>query len=132
MATTMDMFFGGGSQSNTVPPVDPADVRGVWEMQAKNQALFPGVQIAISAEAYKQTCRDGVDVQAVFERLSAVGILRHVGALEPWLRDGTPTDAVFEVVATIPMNRMQIGVTYNQPQFDVEEFLKQVEARTQT
>jgi hypothetical protein len=47
--------------------------------------------------------------------------------LTAWLHDGVPDDALFDVVATIPMTRMQRGVVYNKPPFDVEEFIKQVE-----
>jgi hypothetical protein len=36
-----------------------------------------------------------------------------------------------EIATRIPMDRMQVGVAYNQPPFDVEEFIKQVEQRTQ-
>jgi hypothetical protein len=59
-------------------------------------------------------------------------MLQKVGVLAAWLHDGVPDDAVFHVAATIPMSRMQIGVPYKQPPFDVEEFIKQVEERTQS
>lgn len=130
MIPGLDMIFGGDSQSSTVPSVDPTDIRSVWTMQKKNQALFPGEQIMMPAEAYKQACQDGADVQAVLERVAQIGILRIAGALEAWLQDGMPNDAVFEVAATIPMSRMQVGVVYNKMPFDVEEFVKRVQ-RTQ-
>jgi hypothetical protein len=59
-------------------------------------------------------------------------MMQEVGMFAPWLRDGVPDDAVFQVAATIPMARMQIGVTYKKPPFDPEEFIKQVEERTQS
>jgi hypothetical protein len=57
-------------------------------------------------------------------------MLQEVGVLATWLHDGVPDDAVFHVAATIPMSRMQIGVAYQQPPFDLEEFIKQIEERT--
>jgi hypothetical protein len=51
--------------------------------------------------------------------------------LTPWLQDGMPNDAVFDVLATIPMRRMQVGIVYNGLPFDVEEFVKQVERRAE-
>ena len=86
----------------------------------------------ISAEKYKQACGPEADVRAVYERVSQLWMMQEVGMLAPWLRDGVPDDAVFHVAATIPMNRMQIGVVYNKPPFDVEEFIKQVEERIQS
>jgi hypothetical protein len=134
MATNpVDDFWGSENQgSGLVPPVEPADLRSMWSMQSGVQALRPGEQIMISAEKYKQACGPEADVRAVYERVSQLWMMQEVGMLAPWLRDGVPDDAVFHVAATIPMNRMQIGVVYNKPPFDVEEFIKQVEERIQS
>jgi hypothetical protein len=131
MVSGLDTIFGGDSQSSTVPPVSPEDLKSVWAMQTKNQALFPGQQIMMPADAFKQACRAGADVRAVFERVSKIGYLQMAEVLTPWLQDGVPNDAVFDVLATIPMTRMQVGVVYNEPPFDIDEFLKQVEQRTE-
>jgi len=133
MATSLDNFWGNAAPSGgSVPPVEPADLRSVWTMQSGFQALHPGQQIMISTESYKQACGAGADVRAVLERVSHLSILQELGVLSPWLRDGVLGYAVFDVVATIPMNRMQIGVVYQKPPFDVEEFIKQVEERIQS
>ena len=55
----------------------------------------------LSAESYKQACKPGADVGAVFERVSHLSILQELGVLASWLNDGVPDDAVFHVVATI-------------------------------
>jgi len=134
MATNpVDHFWGSENQdSGSVPPVDPADLRSVWTMQREVQASNPGQQIGISADVYKRACGPAADVRAVYVRVSQLWMLQEVGVLAPWLRDGVPDDAVFHVAATIPMNRMQIGVVYEQPPFDVDEFMKQVEERIQS
>jgi len=131
-ANPVDHFWGSANEVSSVPSVDPADLRSVWTMQNRFQALNPGQQIMISAGSYKQACGVEADVRAVFERVSHLSILQELGVLSPWLRDGVLGDAVFDVVATIPMNRMQIGVVYQKPPVDVEEFIKQVERRTQS
>ena len=133
MATSFDSFWGSPNQdSGSVPPVQPADLRSVWTMQNDIQALRPGEQIGISADAYKRACGPEADVRAVYERVSHLWMLREVGVLATWVHDGVPDDAVFDVAATIPMSRMQRGVVYKEPPFNVEEFIKQVEKRTQS
>jgi hypothetical protein len=134
MATNpVDDFWGSANQdSGSVPPVDPADLRSMWTMQSGVQALRPGEQIAIPANAYQRACGPEADVRAVYERVSHLWMLQEVGVLSTWLHDGVPDDAVFHVAATIPMSRMQIGVVYQKPPFDLEEFIKQVEKRTQS
>jgi hypothetical protein len=84
------------------------------------------------AESYKQACGPEADVRAVYERVSHLWMLLEVGVLATWVHDGVPDDAVFHGAATIPLSRMQIGVVYNKLPFDVEEFIKQVEQRTQS
>jgi hypothetical protein len=131
MATSLDNFWGSAAPSGgSVPPIEPADLRSVWTMQREIQALHPGQQMMISAEKYKQACGPEADVRAVYERVSHLWMLQEVGVLATWLHDGVPDDAVFHVAATIPMSRMQIGVAYQQPPFDLEEFIKQIEERT--
>ena len=129
MATSLDHFWGSTPNGGSVPPVDPADLRSVWTMQSEIQALHPGEQIGIGADMYSKACGAGADIRAVFERVSLLGLLQIAGMLSPLLRDGIPDDAVFDVAATIPMSRMQRGVVYNKPPFDVDEFIKQVEKR---
>jgi hypothetical protein len=133
MATSFDNLWGGGTPSGgSIPPVEPADLRSVWTMQSEIQARNPGQQIGISADAYKQACGPEADVRAVFERVSHLGLWQIGGMLTPWLHDDVLDDAVFHVAANIPMRRMQRGVVYNKPPFDVEEFIKQVEKRIQS
>jgi hypothetical protein len=132
MATGFGKIFGDGEpESDLISPVDPADIQSVWTMQHEFQARFPNEGLVISADIYKQACRPGAHVGAVCERTSQLGLLQMLGVLSSWLRDGVLDDAVFQVLATIAMKRMQVGVVYNKPPFDVDEFIKQVEERIQ-
>jgi hypothetical protein len=80
MATNpVDNFWGSSNQdSGSVPPVEPADLRSVWEMQSGVQALHPGQQIMIGAETYKQACGAEADVRAVYERVSHLWMLKRL------------------------------------------------------
>ncbi len=49
--------------------------------------------------------------------------------LTPWTHNGELDDAVFQVAATFPLKKMEVGVVHEGPPFDVEEFFKQVGAR---
>jgi hypothetical protein len=104
----------------------------MWTVQSEVQALHPGQQIGVSADAYQRACGPEADVRAVYERVSHLWMLREVGVLAAWLHDGVPDDAVFHVAATIPMSRMQIGVVHKKPPFDLDEFVTQVEKRIQS
>ena len=64
-----------------------------------------------------------------FPFIGLLWLLREAEILATWVHDGVPDDAVFDVAATIPMSRMQRGVVYKEPPFDIEEFIKQVEKR---
>jgi hypothetical protein len=48
------------------------------------------------------------------------------GLISPWLHHGEPDDAVFKVVATFPMIRMQPGVGRGGLPLDVEKLIKQI------
>jgi hypothetical protein len=82
----------------------------------------------IGVEQWKSACSPGADVRAVFFRVSMLRILQMFsgsGALiSPWLHDGKPDDAVFKVVATLPMTGLQPGTPRQGFPFDAEELIK--------
>jgi hypothetical protein len=47
-----------------------------------------------------------------------------------WLRDGDLDEAVFEVAATFPMKKMDVGDVNPGLPFDLQEFLRQIEVRS--
>jgi hypothetical protein len=49
--------------------------------------------------------------------------------LAQWTHDGELDDAVFQVAATIPMEKMRAGVVREGMPFDMDEFLRQVAAK---
>jgi hypothetical protein len=131
VATKFDIFGDGAELENgPVPAVDPADLRSAWAMQNDVQALGPGERFAIATDLCKRACSPGADVRAVFIRASMLRKLKLMsesgGLISPWLHHGEPDEAVFKVVATFPMIRMQPGVRRGGLPFDVEELIKKV------
>ena len=126
----MEMPFNplGDNPEGPIPPVDPADLRSVWEMLREVQARRPGEHIIIGDEIYKRACSPGANVEAVWFRSSLIGMLDMLGMLRPWIHEGVVADAVFKVAATFPVNGMAIGVPRQGLPFDVQEFISQVAA----
>jgi len=115
-----------GNLEGPIPPVDPADLRNVWQMQREVQARPPGEHIGSAIELYKDACSPGANVGAVWFRASLLGILEMLGILKPWIHEGVMSDAVFKVAAVFPVKSMPVGVPQQELPFDVEEFMKQV------
>jgi hypothetical protein len=136
LATTFDIFGDGPiSENNPVAAVAPADLKSVWAMQDDVQARSPGHQFAISAGLWKSACSPGADVGAVFFRVSMLRILQKLsgsgGLISPWLHDGKPDDAVFKVVATVPMTGLQLGTPRQGLPFDAEELIKLIKKESE-
>ncbi len=59
-------------------------------------------------------------------RASMLGLLQMLpeSPLKPWTRDGLNLDeVVFQVAATFPMKKMEVGVVHDGLPFDVQELL---------
>jgi hypothetical protein len=110
-----------------IPTVDPTDLKNVWAMQEEIIAAHPGQNIGIGHSLYERACSHGANVPAVFFRVSMLRMLQTIrdseGLILPWLHDGKPDDAVFKVLATLPMTGLPPGGRTGFP-FDIEEFGK--------
>ena len=131
MATIFDNFVNGtGSENGPVPAADPADLKSIWALQTDSQTLAPGEQLAINVDLYKRVCSPGADVRAAFIQESMLRVLTLMsesgGLISPWLHHGKPDDAVFEVVATFPMARMQPGIPRRGLPLDVQELIRHI------
>ncbi len=71
------------------------------------------------------------DVMSVWYRAGMLWALKQVqpDLLAQWTHNGELDDAVFQVAATFPMEKMRTGVVRNALPFDVEEFVKQIGGR---
>jgi hypothetical protein len=116
----------GGEAGESVPEVDPDDLKAIWQIGEELQANHSGVK-AVGVEVMKQACKPGANIEATWYRSSIVWMLTHVAQqqLTPWLRDGKVDDAVFRVMASIPMEWVGSEVKQSLP-FNVEEFLRRL------
>jgi hypothetical protein len=120
------------SQEGGVPTVNPADLKKVWQVSADFKARNPGQSGSIGSTVYQSVCSPGANVVAVWYRASMLCVLEQMmpELLASWTHDGQLDDGVFEVMSTFPVQRMKTGVAREGPPFDVEEFVKQIGART--
>ena len=113
-----------------IAAVNRDDLRKVWKMMRDVQAHGPGQGVAIDNEMYAKECSPGANVMAVWCRASMLGILQMLPEppLAPWTHNGGLDDAVFQVAAAFPMKNMGVGIVHGGLPFDVQEFLKQIQA----
>jgi len=122
------------SPEGGVAAVNPDDMKKLWQLFRDVQSRSGGIGggVAIDMGLYERACSPGADVQAVWFRAAILETLKQLRPelLAPWLEDGEFDDAVFQVAATFPMEKMGTGVVREGLPVDVEEFVKQIGART--
>jgi hypothetical protein len=120
----------GGEAGESVPEVDPDDLKAIWKIGEEAQANHSGKRVAVGIELMKQVCKPGANVEATWYRSSVIWMLTHVAQqqLAPWLREGQVADPVFRTLASIPMKWFGSGVRQGLP-FDVEEVLRRLSER---
>src|SRR6185369_7728791 len=106
-----------------LPVVDPADIKTLWQEQAK----YPGSAFGVSL--LKTLLSPGSDVFAVCSRSGIIWVLKKLPTadlLAQYMHDGHPDDVVFNVAATIPFERREENVVYDGLAFDTDEFFKRL------
>lgn len=116
----------GGEAGESVPEVDPDDLKAIWQISEELRAKHPGAK-AVGVEVMKQVCKPGANIEATWYRSTAIWMLTHVAQqqLTPWLREGEVADLVFRTVASIPMQWLGSEVRQGSP-FDMGEFLRRL------
>jgi hypothetical protein len=116
----------GGAAGEPVPPVDPEDVKSVWELSQEVVKEHPGQQVAIGLHGFKARCKPGTDISAVTYRAGMIGILQRAAPaiMEPLIND--KLDAVFLAAAEIPMEWLGVGIVRHGLPFDADDFLRRV------
>jgi hypothetical protein len=95
-----------------IPAVNPADLRGVWELIRQSSAQSPGASFDIALLA--GACAPGADAFAVSFRVALLEGLVGQGLL-------VLDEAVFDFAATFPIPRLD--------KFDPDEFLRRLHDR---
>jgi hypothetical protein len=116
----------GGNAGESVPEVDPNDLKTMWREVRNLQARHPGQSVGITREAMKAFCRPGANAQAVWYRSTMIWVLNQFAQdqLARWVKDDEEvSDLVFRTMATIPMEWIGAAEREGLP-FDVEEFFR--------
>jgi len=120
--TQMPKF--GGEAGESVPEVDPHDLKAIWKIGEETKSKAAGIELM------RQACKPGANVEATWYRSSVISILTQVAQqqLAPWLREGQVADPVFRTAASIPMKWVGSEQRQGLP-FDFEEFLRRLSER---
>lgn len=124
----------GGRPGETVPAVDPDDVRTVWQITTEVQARNPGKNVATGAELMKQACKPGADIEAVIYRSWLISLMDMIAPdkLVPFTHNGQLDEVVFYAAAKVSLEWMGVGVVREGLPFDVAEFVRLCEDETKT
>ena len=106
-------------QTGDVPAVKPDDLKSVWPLFGDMRARNSG---AAGDSVYKSVCSPGADALSVWYRASVLALIIKMRSdlLAP---EGQPDNAVFEVAATFPMEKMRTGIVREGLPFDVDKFV---------
>jgi hypothetical protein len=112
-----------GKPGESVPVVDAADIKVIWDYSQKLKAEHPD-GVAVGEGVWKQLLAPGVDIRAVGYRCSMLSMLEMM--LRPAFTGGEPTENAFKVAARMDLNWMQVGVVHNGLPFNLDAFLAEV------
>ncbi len=110
-----------------VAEIDRDDLKMVWQETQNLLARVPSESVGIASEAIKGLCKPGANAQAVWYRSTMIWVLKRFAQeqLAPWVKDEEVSDAVFQTMATIPME--WIGHTEREGlPFDAEESFRRL------
>lgn len=116
-----------GHPGEPVATVSMADLKSAWQLYQDIKSQHP-VSIP-EIGLIERVCGPGADIRAVVYRLQMLGFLEILNGdrLAAWKQNGRPHEAVFSVVATIPMKWMEVGVSQSSLPFDVDTFFQEVQ-----
>jgi hypothetical protein len=97
------------------PPVDPDDLKRVWEFvrtvrarlssrQSETGATAGFEPFGIDSDLLVKHCSPGANVAAVMFRCQVMQLLVQQGLLAPWLHGENPDEFLFQVFATYPVH----------------------------
>ncbi len=102
-------LFGQREPGCHTPPVDPDDLKRVWQivqtLKGITESTAPAGKgcVGIDAGFLAEQCEPGANSQAVFIRGALLQYLVQSGLLDEWREGDTLSDSVFQVGATFPV-----------------------------
>ena len=117
----------GGNPGEPVAEIDRDDLKMVWQETQNLLARVPGESVGITFEVIQGFCKPVANAQAVWYRSTMIWVLKRFAQeqLAPWVKDEEVSDAVFQTMATIPMEWIGHAEREGLP-FDVEEFFRRL------
>ena len=116
----MDNLLGKPGQS--VPVVDAADLKVMWDYAQEVLAMHPGATSAsVGAAVWQNVLGPGVDIQAVGYRCGVLTMIQSV-----W-EGGKPSEKAFKVAAGMDLDWPSIGVVKPGLPYDLERFVAAVQ-----
>jgi len=109
-------FYGNLGSGAPAPQVDPGDLKSLWEFV--RTGLRPAESVGFAHDLLAKHCIPGANVVAVMFRCQFFVLLMHQGLLAPWLDGDKPSEFLFQVFATYPV---QVG------KLDTETLLQQIQ-----
>jgi hypothetical protein len=124
-----DSSLFSGNPENSVQEVNPDDLRAFWNAIHSVREKFGDQRVGFDAKYIEQLCKPGTDPGAIWQRTSMIFVLQKVATekMAPLEKGEGFNDAVFEIMATIPMK--QLGHIEQPLPFDVDDFFRQVQYR---
>lgn len=114
----LDAFVRDFENGTPTPPVDPADIRRMWEFRCKVREEHGATDTHIGLRSVGLPVGiPEASLGALWVRVGLMDVLVRTGILKPWTPGSTHERRVFEVVATFPM---RVG------EFDEAKFLKEI------
>jgi hypothetical protein len=121
------MVDGVGNPGEPVAQVDPDILRMFWQETRRLLAINPGQSVGMTVVPVEAVFKPEVNGAALWYRSSMIWVLQRFAQerLAPWVKGEEVSEAVFQTMATIPME--WIGHTDREGlPFDVEEFFLQL------
>ena len=121
-----DQFF--GNPGDPVPTVDVADLKSAWTIYNEIESRHPKGKVAVGLAVIEQACSAGADIRAVVYRLGMLDVLEMLPGdlLGRWKDKEQLDDAVFRIIARVPMKWVEKGVVQSELPFDVQSFLEEL------
>ena len=125
--TNSPMISPFGNPGEPVAEVDPNDLRAFWQKIRELQAKY-GTHVSLTSQSICDTIgKPGANANAIWFRSTMVSVLKQFAQerLADWIKDDGVSEAVFQTMATIPME--WIGRTEREGlPFDLEEFFRRL------
>lgn len=104
-----------------------ADLKSALTKYDEIKSRHPKVG-AVGLTVIEQACSAGADIRAVIYRLWMLQFLEMLPGdlLGRWRDKEQLDDAVFRIIAKVPMKWMEVGVVQSDLPFDVQSFLEEL------